>query len=187
MSVSSSTQTGTRDIEFQLAALSAIDAAGLAQVILDESCAFCAEKAGLESKDAVLPGLKGEDESVIRNFQYALAKATARQLGDLDGNIRAVYVHECDATAEDLCFRRPGPSFLVHLVVWAERKTGALSSLAMAVDRALVEAYAGYVGASRMRHVLDIQIIDDGEVDHRLGYAALLGSLQNPPLLLWER
>lgn len=182
-----STQTDTRNIEFSVAAPNLPDAASLAQTILDESCAFCAQKTGLESGDAVLPGLQQGDDSLIRNFQYALARTTARQLGDLDGNIRAVYVYEYDASAEDVCFGQVSPSFLVHLMVWAERKTSALRSLATAVDRALVEAYADSARLPGLRHLLDVQIIDDAEVDQRLGCAALLSSLQNPPLLLWQR
>jgi hypothetical protein len=43
------------------------------------------------------------------------------------------------------------------------------------------------IGPRRLGHVLDVQVIDDEDVESRRGIAALLFSLYNRPIRLWER
>jgi hypothetical protein len=43
------------------------------------------------------------------------------------------------------------------------------------------------IGPRRLGHVLDVQVIDDSDVESRRGIAALVHSLYNRPIVLWER
>jgi hypothetical protein len=73
------------------------------------------------------------------------------------------------------------------LIVWAKRKTSALDSLVEALNRALVQRYAELIGPSQLAHLLDVQIVNDADVKNRVGYGALLSSLRNRPIKVWER
>jgi len=92
-----------------------------------------------------------------------------------------------DATPEDLTLAEGARAPIIHLIVWAVRRTGALHSLVSALDSALVRDYSGMVGPRRMAHLLDVQVITDEDVERRVGVAALLTSLYNPALPVWER
>ena len=56
-----------------------------------------------------------------------------------------------------------------------------------ALDRALVKRYADMIGPSQLAHLLDIQVVDDEDVEKRIGYGAMLSSLHNQPIQIWER
>jgi hypothetical protein len=43
------------------------------------------------------------------------------------------------------------------------------------------------VDASELKHLLDAQIVDDEEVKSRVGYGALLSSIHNRPVRVWQR
>jgi hypothetical protein len=158
---SSVTQTGVVDVEFTAPPLQLPDAASMAEATLAKALEFCAH--------------------------YNLAKQAAEFLGALDENVKAVYICDYDATPEDLCFGEATQASLVHLVVWARRKTGALNSLVAALDRALVQSYADLIGMRQLAHLLDVQVIDDADVENRVGYGAMLSSIYHRPIQVWER
>lgn len=163
------------------------DATSTAQVVLDEGLAFCARKAGLEDTQRVVEGLRNGDSTVCHYCRYGLAKKMAESIGRLDENIKAVYVLDYDATPEDRCFSSEKNTSLIHLIVWAARRTDALDALVRALDRALVEAYADLIDAPHLAHLLDVQVVDDAAVENRRGYGALLSSTHNRPIQVWER
>ena len=163
------------------------DANSTAQLVLDEGLTFCARKAGLDSVDSVVESLREGNSNVSQYCRYGLAKKVAEAVGQLDENVKAVYTLDYDATPEDRCFGSDEQASLIHLVVWAGRKTDALDALVKALDRALVQAYSDLVDAPQLTHLLDVQIVDDADVEGRLGYGALLSSIHNRPIKVWER
>ncbi len=163
------------------------DATSTAQVVLDEGLAFCARKAGLEDTQRVVEGLRSGDSTVCNYCRYGLAKKMAESIGRLDENVKAVYVLDYDATPEDRCFGSGANTSLIHLIVWAARRTDALDALLKALDRALVEAYGDLVDMPDLAHLLDIQVVDDAAVENHTGYGALLSSIHNRPIEVWER
>jgi hypothetical protein len=98
-----------------------------------------------------------------------------------------VYMYQCDGTTEDLCFGRQAHCLPIHLIVHAERKTSALSSLSAALDRAVTHHYSELIGPSSLTGTLDVQVVDSAQIEMRRGTAALLTSLYNPPLQVWRR
>jgi hypothetical protein len=163
------------------------DTASTAQVILNEGLGFCARKMGLNDPQEVVMRLQQCDSSACQYCRYGLAKKAAESLGNLDDNIRSVYVLDYDATPHDLCFCEGQQRSPIHLIVWAERKTDALSSLVGALDRALAKAYAKLISAPDLMHMLDVQVVDDEDVEGRIGYGALLSSTYNRPIQVWDR
>jgi hypothetical protein len=163
------------------------DATSTAELALDEGLTFCARKAGLQDAQEVIEHLRRGDSTVCHYCRYGLAKKLAESIGRLDDNVKAVYTVDYDATPEDRCFSREAQTSSIHLIVWAARKTDALTALVKALDRALVEAYADLIDAPELVHLLDVQVVDDADVEERVGYGALLSSIHNRPIQVWER
>jgi hypothetical protein len=163
------------------------DTASTAEVVLNEGLAFCARKMGLDDPKEVVRRLQQCDSSAYQYCRYGLAKKVAESIGNLDDNIKSVYVLDYDATPHDLCFCEGRQRSPIHLIVWAERKTDALSSLVAALDRALVKRYAELISAPDLVRILDVQIVNDQDVEDRIGHGALLSSTYNRPIRVWER
>ncbi|MFW6082879.1 MAG: hypothetical protein ACOC8C_02365 [Chloroflexota bacterium] len=163
------------------------DASSTAEVVLEEGLAFCAEKAGLESTQTVVQRLREGDCAVLDYWRYGLAKKLGECIGTLDDHVKAAYVLDYDATPLDSAFGTKCDTTLIHLIVWATRRTDALDALLKALDRALVQEYADMVDAPHLKHLLDVQVVDDADVEDRRGYGALLTSLHNRPIRVWER
>ena len=163
------------------------NAASTAEDILSNALRFCAQKMGYESPQIAIERLKEGDRSACGHCQYSIAQQVGAALGALDDNVRSVHMFEYDATPEDICFSEVAQTPILHLIVWAERKTKALHSLVKMIERALVESYAQLIGPRQLQHLLDVQIVDDGQVKGRIGYGALFSSLHHRPLKVWER
>ena len=163
------------------------DADSVAEIALAEALEFCAKKVGLAGRQAVVEHLRQGDSNACKYCHYSLAKQMAESIGTLDENVKAIYVADYDATPEDLCFGETAKPSPIHLIAWVERKTSALGSLVEALNRALVQRYADMIGPSQLAYLLDIQAVDDADVKNRVGYGALLSSLRNRPIKIWER
>lgn len=163
------------------------DAESTAEIALTQALDFCVHKMGLAGRQAAVDRLRQSNGEACKYCSYSMAKQVAEYLSALDENVKAVYVADYDATPEDLCFGKGEQAPLIHLIVWAERKTSALNSLAGVLNRALAKSYADVIGFSKLTHLLDMQVVDDDDVNKRIGYGALLTSLYNRPIKLWER
>jgi hypothetical protein len=163
------------------------DAASTADIVLNQAMEYCAEKMGLKAAWLAIEQLKKGETTACSYCRYSTAKQMAQALGSLDENVRAVYLYNYDATPEDLCFGQAVHTSPIHLIVWVERKTSALESLVDALDHALAQSYAAMMDRDQLRHILDVQMVDDDDLENRTGYGALLSSFYNPPLKVWER
>jgi hypothetical protein len=175
------------DVQLKTSPLALSDASSTVEAALDEATAFCARKMQLVGRQAVIDCLQQGDGCACSYFSYALAEQVAECIGELDESVRAVYVTDYDATPQDVCFDDTRHVPLVHLIIWAQRRSAALTALVSVLDRALVEGYGEMVGASDLKHLLDAQIVDDGAVKGRVGYGALLSSIHNRPVRVWQR
>ena len=163
------------------------DVALTARVILSQAMEYCAQKMRLGSWQTVLNRLMKGDSQVCEYCHYSVAKQVAETLGALDENIGAIYVHDYDATPEDLCFGEAGQALPIHLIIWTQRKTAALNAMVETWDRALAESYAEITGGHKPAHLLDVQVVDSADVEKRIGYGSLLSSLHQRPLQIWRR
>lgn len=176
------TSVRTRKIEF----VEGGDAHETAAAMLEQALAYCMEKAHLAGREAAVGQVVAGDMAVTGYFHYSLAKQTAAYLGVWDQDVQAAYVFDDEATPEDTCFGEVR-QLLVHLLLRVERKTAALAALVAALDRALAEQMAAVLGVEGQEYVLDAQMVDGHEVANRIGYGALLQSLQRSPIQVWGR
>lgn len=180
-------RTGLQVLDTAVPPLHLPDAASSIQGALVRALDFCAQKLNLPSPQESLAKVREGDPAALSYCHYRLAQQVAEALGALDDQVRSVSLYDFEATPEDRALGENAESLPIHLLVWVDRKTSALSALAAALDRALVSDYAEMVGPRRLRHVLDVQVVDDSDVESRRGVAALLYSLYNRPIKLWER
>ena len=163
------------------------DAASTAEAAINGALEFCAQKMRLENSQAVLEHLQQRNVAACGYCQYSTAKQIGSSLGALDQNVKAVYILDYDATPEDICFASEKQTMLIHMIVQVERKTSALDSLVAALDQALVQVYGRLLGMEKLEHLLDVQVVDDKDVQKRVGYGAMLASLHQRPIQLWKR
>lgn len=175
------TGAAAMNVEFSLP-----NAATSAAAAMNTALDFTARKAKLAGIDAAVEELREGNADARGYFEYALARELGEHLGALDDELQAVYLYNPEATPEDTVFAEHAPT-LVHMVVWARRRTGALTALISALDRAVSDRYVQITGARSIQHLLDVQIVDDAEVKSLSGFGAMLTWLHNRPLLVWKR
>lgn len=175
------TQTAAPDLELVLS-----DAIGMTEGALHQALDFCVQKMALDNREAVVERLQQGNPDAVGYVYYSLANQAAEWLGAWDESVKAVYLYDLDAT-EDGGFDEARRSPLLHLIVWARRKTGALSSVLGILDRALTQTYADLTAKSELQHLLSAEVIDDDGVQNSIGCAALLRSVHTRPLRVWER
>jgi hypothetical protein len=174
------------DVDFAVAAPPPSDIGSAGEMILKKAVHFCARKLGTDSQEAAMESLLRHDGAALSYFHYSMVSQLAEYLAALDEDVRAVYVYDFDATPEDMALGQVIFPALVHVIVWTARRTNALDSLIAAAGRALTEQYAAMIGLPELKHLLDVQVIDDTEVHQRRGYGSLLTSTQFRPVKVWE-
>ena len=160
---------------------------GTSRVILDGAVEYCAQKMMLNGAQSVIDRLRTGDGRVCGYCNYSVAKQVAAHLGTLDDNVQAAYIYDYDATPQDQCAGGGGRGLPIHLLVLADRETAALKVMVETWDRALAQGYAEVIGGRPSAHVLDVQVVDNADVQKRVGYGALLSSLHYPPIQVWSR
>lgn len=174
------------DVKLAAPSLHLPNANSTAEDVLNKALEFCAKKMGLQDGQSVIQQLGQSKRRACEYCHYSIAGQVGAALGALDENIKAAYMFEVEATPEDACFNETTGIPLVHVLVWTERKTKALDSLVAMLDRALAQTYGRLIGPANLQHLLDVQIVDDAEVERRVGYGALLHSLYQRPIKVWE-
>jgi hypothetical protein len=162
------------------------NATSTAEDVMNRALEFCARKMRAEGRQAAINRLQQGNHCAYEYCYYSIAEQVGAALGALDENVKAIYMFEYEATPEDLCFSETKNAPLLHLLVWTQRKTEALNALVAMLDRALVRIFAQLIGPRQLKHLLDVQIIDDADVEGRTGYGAMLHSLHHRPLKVWE-
>jgi hypothetical protein len=155
--------------------------------MIAQALAYCAQKLALHDGQAALLRLQEEDKNACQYCAYSISQQVAGAFGAWDDHVQSVYIVDYDATPDDLCFACDGQSLPIHVIVWTDRKTRALDALIAVLDRSLAQCYRDLVGLSDLEHVLDVQVIDDADVERRIGYGAMLGSIYQRPIKVWSR
>lgn len=164
-----------------------LDTVGTIESVLNKALKASAKKMALRDVKALIACIKEGDPVACSYCHYHVAKELGEVMGRMDSNIRAVYAYNFDDNLSDENNPQNAlPFSLVHMIIWAGRKTKALKALIEALDRALVIKHRNLFGRSDLEHALDIQIIDDEDVKTRTGYAALLKSIYQPPIEVWH-
>lgn len=186
-SVSDTVPVATTDVELSSLPLHLPDAGSAVEDAMARALEYAASKTGAAGRVAVLEALRRRDATMIQYTTYGLSCQLAETLGALDETVNAVYLFDAGAAGEDEVFGEPALDLSLHLIVWVERKTKALTALVNGLDRALVQAISSLQVMPARSHLLDAQVVDTTEVQQRIGYGALLSSLHQRPLQIWQR
>jgi hypothetical protein len=128
---------------------------------------------------------------VCESIRYGLARAVAEYLGSVDPSVKAIYLYEPEyaTAADEPVAERPNMSPGISMLVWADRKSPALSAVLEALSEALAVEGARLAcpKANALCWMLDAQIVDDQQVAERSGYGALVSSVFVRPVELWHR
>ena len=163
-----------------------LDPVSLVSSVIARASKVSAQKLGLDVEDFIVR-LKQHDSLACAYCRYNIARELGEALGIWNKNLKAVYTCNYDeAAAGEDCFEAVSMSALIHLIIWAEQKTKALSALIESIDRAMVQHYRDMLGFDRLENVLDVQVIDDEDVRNCRGYAALLRSINQPAIRVWQ-
>lgn len=180
-------QTQKVDQQVAVPTMQMPDAVSTAAMVLSQAMDFCARKMRMSGPESAVEAIKQGKPCACSYCNYSIAKQVGAALGALDDNVQSVYVCELDATPDDVCFGDCAQGTPIHMIVWSTRKTNALQALVSGLDRALAQQYADLMGDATCAHLLDAQVVDDNDVQARLGYGALIASIHNPPLRIWSR
>jgi hypothetical protein len=164
-----------------------LDPVSTVESVVNKALRNSANKLGIRDVKALIACIKKGDPMACSYCHYNIAKELGEVLGLWDKNVRAVYAYGYDDnTSAEECSENISPFSLVHMIIWAGRKTKALTALIEAIDRAMVKHHRNLFGFKELQHVLDIQVIDDEDVKSRTGYAALLKSIYQTPVQIWD-
>lgn len=141
--------------------------------LFDQAILFCIEKSGKTEKE-ILDYLENPaDDWLPSTFRYGLAQALKKYLTAKNSAIKAIYIFG-SAVSGTKC-----PTADIDLILWVSRKTEGLNSLLKDTDRLLTEHYRKIVGgrAKGMRHLLNLKVVDDGDVESGQNFACLINGL----------
>jgi hypothetical protein len=174
----------------------ALDAA-LADQMVNRAVAECAEAhfAGDERRTR-LAILRGQCEH-CECVRQALVQRVAAYLGAVGGSVKAVYAFDPPAAEdEDAPAASPGVTVEpgsaerhgIHIVVWVERKSQALRSLAATLETALAASQRrlGCPLATNSCYRLDLEIVDDREVAEQRGLGLLIDRRDLHARPIWQ-
>jgi len=159
--------------------------------LMHDAIEFCASKTGLAPSEQVMKAARGGDCRACDYLHYGLAKAMAEYLGSVDETVKAAYVYEPEhATHMDEPIPdRPGFSPAIKMIVWASRKSAALTSVLNMLGTAMTKELKQLVcsKSNALCYAVETHVVDDNEVFGRTGYGALVKSLYVQPVEIWKR
>lgn len=159
--------------------------------MMNQAVEFCAEKAGLKGTQQTRHALRSGDCCVCEYLHFALAQQVAEYLGSVDDTVQAIYTFEPEYGIgfEDTVSDRPNFSPRLNLIARVSRKSAALSSVVASLGSALAEEcrQLGCSKANALCYELDVKVVDNDEVQKRVGYGALISSLYVRPIEVWHR
>ena len=154
--------------------------------LLASALDHCAKKVGLPNRQAAVAAIQRGECATCECVRQGLAMAVAEYLGSVDSSIRAVYVYDPERAAT---VDEPITPLGINLVVWASRKSAALSSMVDVIGKALAEEHRRLAcpKGNALCCALDVQLVDDDQVQSHSGYGALIHSLYVRPQEIWRR
>ncbi|MEW6242952.1 MAG: hypothetical protein AB1497_01515 [Bacillota bacterium] len=150
-----------------------------ASSMVNRAAEYAATKAELGVPNRTFTEIDSGNVEAYLYFRYALAKESVQVLIALNDTVKEAFLF-----FENRCEAIPGTP--LHLGVMVTRKTAALESLADSLAEAiLVSAKARLAALEGLQHLVVIDLLDQSDVQSKVGVAAALGSLYEPPIRLW--
>jgi hypothetical protein len=167
-------------------ALQTSDAHAIAGAIVNNALDWVSARLD-SSRDAAVRRLNRRDTAAQRELKLGLARYVAEYLGFFDEDVKAVYVADHSDTYQNKSDTAASRS-IIHLVVFADPKTAALTLLVEALNRALTRVLSNSVEFTKTERFLDVQVVNSADLANLARYAALLTT---PPSAnhkrIWQR
>lgn len=149
--------------------------------LVDRAFRHVAAKIGASSPSEAASKVREGDLDAYLYFRYGIAREAAAEIASICDGVNAGLLF-----LENRCESFPGEPVLLGLLV--VRKTAALRSLVDAIGEAVRHEVAARVPAlASFDTVLATEIIDDEQVMKRSGVAALMNSVNDPPIQVWPQ
>jgi hypothetical protein len=132
------------------------------------------------------------DEEYRGAFNEHLAVQVAEYIGQVDKTVKAVFHFAGRESSRPPVEERtatPSKPSGIHLIVWVERKSAALSALIETLETVLIISLqkSGLDGNSGEGFILDVNLVDDVEVRQRRGFGTLVENPQVQSRPVWRR
>lgn len=159
----------------------------LTNEMVERGIAECAEAHFVGDARRVRKALvRGQCEH-CRCIANSLVRQIGEYLGQVDNRVRAVYRYQAARPPETPLagISLPDLQTGIHLIVWVERKSPALSALAesLKIDLTASRRALGCARAAADCYTLDIEMVDDRDAREQRGFGLLI----NHPYLHAER
>ena len=121
-------------------------------------------------------------------FKYELTSKVAEVLAANDRNVQAIYIFDANANPDAESGEEMPLDATIHLLVVCA-PSAALQAYIESLDRALVRSLKILPSPllKQRELILDVNLITERDIEHRIGYAKLLSSVFAPPLKVWQR
>lgn len=160
----------------------------VAETIRDDSLAWAQGGLGILDRGLKLEKLL-EQPRFVERFKYGLAKGVAEAIAANDQRVQAIYLFDTELSTDAETGCELPIEAVVHLLALISASSAALDSFIASLDRALVESLQELpVPLYKDREwILDVKLISEHDVENKIGYACLLGSMYSPALEIWKR
>ncbi len=120
-----------------------------------------------------------KDNRFIGYLKYGLATGIAEALAANDARVQAIYLYD---PSDDL-------EMTLHLIVETSASSAALDAFIESLDQALTRCMRDLPSPllEGRTFIMDVNMVTEEEVRHRVGYAAFLSSMFAPALKIWKR
>jgi hypothetical protein len=119
----------------------------------------------------------------------SLARQISEYLGQVDSRVKAVYQYEAAFVPETVEGDGANVHTGIHLIVWVERKSAALSALTETLKVIVADSLQalGCPRATPDCYTLDLEIVDARDFNERHGFGLLVENSYLRSYLIWQR
>ncbi len=159
----------------------------LTDKMVERAIGECAQMHFADDTRRVRHALLRGDCQHCRCMTESLMKQIGEYLGQVDGTVKAVYKLQPFVQPQDNSSANKHGG--LRFIVWVERKSAALSALAVTLEAVLSASQRklGCVNAIPECYSLDMEMVDDHDVQQRRGFGVLVGSPNINTKLVWQR
>jgi len=157
--------------------------------MISRALAFTQQKTRLREREAIVRALQQGQTAAHDYFRYGLAKEIGNYLGQAEATVKDVYLYEPESGTGEVVNGKTSLTKGLELIVWVAGQKDVLLPAIEALDRELTAEYKALLGptVSSMPGLVTADVIDDQDVQKRVGSGALVSSLHTRPLKVWSR
>ena len=151
--------------------------------------AFAEQKTRLRGREAFVQALQQGQTAAHDYLRYGLAKEIGNYLGQAEATVKDVYLYEPESVTGEVITGKTELTRGLELIVRVTGQKDLLAPVVEILDRGLTAEYKTLLGptVSTMSGFLTVDVIDDHDVQKRVGSGALVSSLHTRPLKAWSR